>query len=158
MKKVKSANCAHATIRSPARLCRSGENSRPFTIASFEEEDKDAEMDEQEDCASQESQETSDYHSATSSDYGSASPSDTEEAVKDEEEEDGKEPTNKEPEVDTCTITMVPRIRKWPRSRANKSKYGRNMVILFCQMFCFSVAIIQPSQTNYFTAFTPFLY
>lgn len=120
-------------------------------IASFEEEDKDAEKEEQEDCASQESQETSDYHSATSSDCGSAASSDTEEEVKDEEkEEDKKEATKKEPEVDTYTITMVPRIRKRPGDRANKTKYGRNMVIILCHMcfvFCSSNVIIQASQT-----------
>lgn len=113
--------------QSPAPFCRSGENSRPFIIASFDEEDKNA-MENPDDCASQE---TSDYHSATSSDCGSAASSDTEEEVKDEGKEGEDEATKKEPEVNTYTVTMVPRIRKRPGYKANKTKCGRHMVIIF---------------------------
>lgn len=114
----------------PLEVCaRSGENSRPFTIASFDEEVKDAVKEDQDDCTNQE---TSDYHSATSSDCGSAASSDTEEDVKDEEKEgeddDKKEAATKEPEVNTCAITMVPRIRKRPGYRASGTKCGRQML------------------------------
>lgn len=102
-------------------------------IASFEEEEKDVEKEGQDDCASQE---TSDYHSATSSDCGSAASSDTEEEAKDEEKDDDKkEPTKKEQEVGPHTVTMVPRIRKRPGKKADKTKYGRHVVITFCQIF-----------------------
>lgn len=114
--------------QSSAPLCRSGENSRPFVIASFDEEGKSAAKEEQDDCASQE---TSDYHSATSSDCGSAASSDAEEDVKDEEkedEDDGKEATKNKAEVNNYTITMVPRIRKRLGNKASAAKCGRHMV------------------------------
>lgn len=107
---------------------RSGENSRPFTIASFEEEDEEAEKEEQDDSVNLD---TSDYHSATSSDCSSTASSDTEEEAKDEEKEDDKKETVKtKAEGDTYTIMMVPRIRKRPGEGANKVKYVRNMVIV----------------------------
>lgn len=114
--------------QSPAPLfCRSGENSRPFTIASFDEEGKTGPKEEHDDCAGQE---TSDYHSATSSDCGSVASSDAEEEVKDEEKDEAEEATKKEPEVNAHTIAMVPRIRKRPGHKVNQSKSGRHMVIL----------------------------
>lgn len=104
-------------------------------IASFDKEDKNVVKEDQDDCVSQE---TSDYHSATSSDCGSAASSDTEEDVKDEEKEDEddnkKEASTKEPEVNTYAITMVPRIRKRPGYRPSRTKCGRQMVIIFCEM------------------------
>lgn len=139
--------------QSSAPLCRSGENSRPFVIASFDEEGKSAAKEEQDDCAGQE---TSDYHSATSSDCGSAASSDAEEDVKDEEkedEDDGKEATKNEAEVNNYTITMVPRIRKRLGNKASAAKCGRHMVIIFCQMCVLNV--IHASKSNcHRTAFT----
>lgn len=119
---------------------RSGENSRPFTIASFEEEDEEAEKEERDDSVNLD---TSDYHSATSSDCSSTASSDTEEEAKDEEKEDDKkEAVKKEAEGDTYTIMMVPRIRKRPGEGANKVKYVRNMVIVV-----FFVALIHSTRT-----------
>lgn len=148
MNKSTGRSCARRPIIRSS-FCRSGENSRPFRIASFDEEVKSAVKEDQDDCASQE---TSDYHSATSSDCGSAASSDTEEDGKDEEkqdqDDDKKETTKKEAEVSNCTITMVPRIRKWPGNKATRTKCGRQMVIIFCKMcvfFCLNV-IIHTSQ------------
>lgn len=156
--KSQGASCAHG-INVRSFFCRSGENSRPFTIASFDEEVKDAVKEDQDDCTNQE---TSDYHSATSSDCGSAASSDTEEDVKDEEKEDEdddkKEAATKEPEVNTCAITMVPRIRKRPGYRANGTKCGRQMVIISCEM-CLGFLLFKcncsslSNCNDYFTAF-----
>lgn len=131
---------------------RSGENSRPFTIASFEEEDEEAEKEEQDDSVNLD---TSDYHSATSSDCSSTASSDTEEEAKDEEKEDDKkEAVKKEAEGDTYTIMMVPRIRKRPGEGANKVKYVRNMVIVVFVVFF--VALIHPTRPIFPSLYTYF--
>ncbi|XP_047454693.1 maternal B9.15 protein isoform X2 [Mugil cephalus] len=118
----------------PLEVCaRSGENSRPFTIARFDAEEEEEEEEEEEgvkgdgDDSSVVSLnlDTSDYHSATSSDCGSTASSDTEEEAKDGETEGEQE---KEEEVakkdaaegDTYTIVMVPRIRKRHGEAPNK--------------------------------------
>uniref|UniRef100_A0A3B4BI98 Anti-proliferative protein domain-containing protein n=1 Tax=Periophthalmus magnuspinnatus TaxID=409849 RepID=A0A3B4BI98_9GOBI len=76
----------------PLEVCASGENSRPFTVATFTQEEQKEESlkSAQEDSLSEESinLDTSDYHSATSSDCGSTASSDTEEESKDQEEEE----------------------------------------------------------------------
>uniref|UniRef100_A0A3Q4BL74 Anti-proliferative protein domain-containing protein n=1 Tax=Mola mola TaxID=94237 RepID=A0A3Q4BL74_MOLML len=71
----------------PQEVCASGENSRPFTVAHFKEEEgaKEERDDSLVDAANLD---TSDYHSATSSDCGSAASSDTEEEAKDDEKEE----------------------------------------------------------------------
>lgn len=71
---------------------------------------------------------TSDYHSATSSDCGSTASSDTEEETKDDEKEAIKKAAE---ESDTCSIAMVPRIRKRLRHGPNKVKYVTDVVITF---------------------------
>ncbi|XP_072316739.1 protein BTG3 [Eucyclogobius newberryi] len=127
----------------PLEVCaRSGENSRPFTVAAFTEEQKEKSLKiSQEDSLSDKSLnlDTSDYHSATSSDCGSTASSDTEEESKDQEEmkdkdEEGKSKKEKKDvktetaEGDAYTIAMVPRIRGRQTERLNKVKYVRNMV------------------------------
>lgn len=143
----------------PLEVCaRSGENSRPFTVATFtEQEDQEEETSkaELEDSLSEKSLslDTSDYHSATSSDCSSAASSDTEEEAKDVEEEvkdaEGEaEHKTKEDDVkkdvaegDAYTIAMVPRIRRGRHGEAlNKVKYVRNMVPTSLQYF------YQPTQ------------
>lgn len=134
---------------------RSGENSRPFTIASFEEDDEDAEKEEQDDSINLD---TSDYHSATSSDCSSTASSDTEEEAKDEEKEDDKkEAVKKEAEGDTYTIMMVPRIRKRPGEGANKVKYVRNMVIVFHFFLSLSIYILLQNEVCIKRWFQPIL-
>ncbi|XP_071326826.1 maternal B9.15 protein [Trachinotus anak] len=119
----------------PLEVCaRSGENSRPFTIACFkdeeEEEDEEGVKGEQDSI----NLDTSDYHSATSSDCGSTASSDTEEEVKDGETEgeqgkEEREAVKKDAaEGDTYTIAMVPRIRKRHGEGPNKIKYVRNLL------------------------------
>ncbi|XP_053287934.1 maternal B9.15 protein [Pleuronectes platessa] len=132
----------------PLEVCaRSGENSRPFTIASFkeeeeaEEEGKKGEQDES--SVDSINLETSDYHSATSSDCGSTASSDTEEEAKEgetqgEREKEGgkKEVVKKEaPKCDAYTVAMVPRIRKRHGEGPNKVKYVRNMLPASLQYF-----------------------
>ncbi|XP_056236114.1 maternal B9.15 protein [Seriola aureovittata] len=118
----------------PLEVCaRSGENSRPFTITSFEDEEEGREgvKGEQDDSINLD---TSDYHSATSSDCGSTASSDTEEearegAMEGEQEKEEKEVVKKDAaEGDTYTIMMVPRIRKRQGEGPNKIKYVRNLL------------------------------
>ncbi|XP_023275626.1 maternal B9.15 protein-like [Seriola lalandi dorsalis] len=118
----------------PLEVCaRSGENSRPFTITSFEdkEEGREGVKGEQDDSINLD---TSDYHSATSSDCGSTASSDTEEearegAMEGEQEKEEKEVVKKDAaEGDTYTIMMVPRIRKRQGEGPNKIKYVRNLL------------------------------
>ncbi|XP_070690769.1 maternal B9.15 protein isoform X2 [Pempheris klunzingeri] len=112
----------------PLEVCaRSGENSRPFTIASFEKEDEKVAQEQQGDSSVDSiNLDTSDYHSATSSDCGSAASSDTEEEAKDGETEGELEKAEKEAEKkeaaesDAYTVVMVPRIRKRHGDGANK--------------------------------------
>lgn len=137
----------------PLEVCaRSGENSRPFTVATFtEQESLKVQL---EDSLSEESLslDTSDYHSATSSDCGSTASSDTEEETKDagdeakDAEEEG-EPKKDEEDVkkdgaegDAYTIVMVPRTRRRQGEGLNKVKYARNMVPTSLQYF------YQPTQ------------
>lgn len=102
-------------------LHRSGENSRPFTIACFEEEDEEGARGEKDEPSV--NLDTSDYHSATSSDCSSTSSSDTEEDEKEVVKEESKE-------GETFNIVMVPRIRKRHGEGPNKVKYLRNMVLI----------------------------
>ncbi|XP_076016874.1 uncharacterized protein LOC143008827 [Genypterus blacodes] len=140
----------------PLEVCvRAGENSMPFTIASFEagkEGEDDAKGEHDDDSANLE---TSDYHSATSSDCGSTASSDTEEEAKDgDTEEEGKDGDTEEEakdgeteggdqekekeeekkdaaEGDTYKIQMVPRVRK----RHDKVQLVRNMLPPTLQYF-----------------------
>ncbi|XP_003966121.2 maternal B9.15 protein [Takifugu rubripes] len=101
----------------PLEVCaRCAENSRPFTIEHFDEEDAQGEQDDSTPL------DTSDYHSATSSDCSSAVSSDAEEEAKDDE----KEVKNVE-DGGAVTITMVPRIRK-RHVENNKVQYIRNVI------------------------------
>lgn len=113
---------------------RSGENNRPFTIATFQEEDESAKA-EPDDSYVDSYLDTSDYHSATSSECGSTVSSDTEEEGKDGERDVvKKEATN----GDNYVIEMVPRIRKRHGEGANKTKYAKNMVN-FCLLHSFKL-------------------
>nr|XP_057941668.1 maternal B9.15 protein [Doryrhamphus excisus] len=110
----------------PLEVCaRSGENSRPFTIASFNDNEEQEEGGAKEGNEVQANLDTSDYHSATSSDCGSAASSDTEEEAKDGETE-GEAKKEKKVEKHEAgsdvTITMVPRIRI---RQQHKVKYGK---------------------------------
>lgn len=128
----------------PLEVCaRSGENSRPFTIASFnekegEDDDEGAKGDQEDTSEDSINLDTSDYHSATSSDCGSTASSDTEEEAKDGEtegEHDKEEEAVKKEDAagEPYTIVMVPRIRK--RDGPNKVKYVRNMLPASLQYF-----------------------
>ncbi|KAM7382714.1 hypothetical protein PAMP_002433 [Pampus punctatissimus] len=127
----------------PLEVCaRSGENSRPFTIACFKEEEEDDEgVKREQDSSDSINLDTSDYHSATSSDCGSTTSSDTEEEAKDGEMEGELEKEDKNvikeqvAEGDTYTVVMVPRIRKRQGERPNKVKYVRNMLPASLQYF-----------------------
>ncbi|KAK2844395.1 hypothetical protein Q5P01_011054 [Channa striata] len=126
----------------PLEVCaRSGENSRPFTVACFneEEEEEDVCVKGEQDDSSVESinLETSDYHSATSSDCGSTASSDTEEEAKDGETEEKEENVTKTnaAEGDAYTIVMVPRIRKRHKEGPNRVKYVRNVAPASLQYF-----------------------
>ncbi|XP_029360633.1 protein BTG4 [Echeneis naucrates] len=131
----------------PLEVCvRSGENSRPFTIASFngeEEEDEESVKGEQHSI----NLDTSDYHSATSSDCGSTASSDTEEEAKDgemegEQEKEEKEVAKKDAtESDPYTIVMVPRIRKRHGEGPNKTKYVRNLIPASLQYYYHPAAV-----------------
>lgn len=123
---------------------RSGENSRPFTIATFNQDDEEEEHVEEgikgardDPSVDVTNLETSDYHSATSSDCGSAASSDTEE----ETSKDGKAASageQKKEDVQTDAaqsdhnpITMIPRVRKRFEKALKKAKYTRNLVNVF---------------------------
>ncbi|XP_041844708.1 protein BTG4 [Melanotaenia boesemani] len=107
----------------PMEVCaRSGENSRPFTIACFSEKEEDEELVKGEQDDASVNLDTSDYHSATSSDCGSTPSSDTEEEAKDGELE-GEQEKDGEVVKKNVTITMVPRTRKWHGDGINKVKY-----------------------------------
>lgn len=115
---------------------RSGENSRPFTVACFDhnEENEDEDALNGEDPVNLD---TSDYHSATS-DCGSTASSDTEEEAKDGEL-DGEQDKEKQVKIkqdvegNTYTITMVPNIRKWHEDGASRTRNFRKKVnLLFC--------------------------
>lgn len=126
---------------------RSGENSRPFTIATFNQDDEEEEHVEEgikgardDPSVDVTNLETSDYHSATSSDCGSAASSDTEE----ETSKDGKaasagEQKKEDVQMDAAQsdhnpITMIPRVRKRFEKALKKAKYTRNLVNVF--FFC----------------------
>ncbi|XP_061676252.1 maternal B9.15 protein [Syngnathoides biaculeatus] len=112
----------------PLEVCaRSRENSPPFSIACFtEEEDEDGAKKGREDSpAAPASHDTSDYHSATSSDCGSAVSSDTEEEAKDEEADKKTGAAEQPAQADTFKITMVPRVRKCCGVGSAQLKYGR---------------------------------
>ncbi|KAM6909831.1 maternal B9.15 protein [Xenentodon cancila] len=126
----------------PLEVCaRSGENSRPFTIASFsEKEEKEDESLKGDRDDGSVNLDTSDYHSATSSDCGSAASSDTEEEAKDGELEGGREKQtqgtkNGAAEGNAYSIKMVPRIRKWHEDGLNKGKYVRKKIPASLQYF-----------------------
>ncbi|XP_041649296.1 protein BTG3 [Cheilinus undulatus] len=130
----------------PLEVCaRSGENSRPFIVAAFDDEDGESMKGEQDDSLDTSMNlDTSDYHSATSSDCGSAASSDTEEETKEGEVEEGEQEKEEKDEVkqekeaaegDTYTILMVPRIRKRHGDGPNKVKYVRNMLPASLQYF-----------------------
>lgn len=138
---------------------RSRENSRPFTIACFEEEEEDEEgVKGEQDYLDSTNLDTSDYHSATSSDCGSTTSSDTEEEAKDGETEGEQEKENKNvvkkeaAEGDTYTVVMVPRIRKRNDEGPNKVKFVRNMVIyllLFLNTICWYLTIKEKAWQYY---------
>ncbi|XP_054637819.1 maternal B9.15 protein [Dunckerocampus dactyliophorus] len=146
----------------PLEVCaRSGENSRPFTIASFNDDE------EQEEGAKEGNEvlvniDTSDYHSATSSDSGSAASSDTEEEAKDgetEREPKKEETVKKQAAGGNVRITMVPRIRTRQRDGQQKVKYGTNVAPANPQYF-FHPAPVWPHQykhsaTVFLTAVCP---
>ncbi|XP_067094805.1 maternal B9.15 protein isoform X1 [Osmerus mordax] len=123
---------------------RSGDNSRYFTVARFnegeEDQVEDVKTERSEDSATSDSGnlDTSDYHSATSSDCGSSMSSDTEEDGKDGETEarpDKKDKTKdktEKAEGTLGTITMVPR----PRDRLrNQHKFSPKMAPTTMQYF-----------------------
>ncbi|XP_068180461.1 maternal B9.15 protein [Antennarius striatus] len=108
----------------PLEVCvRCGENSRPFTVACFEEVDE-AVVQRDDTTVEPVNLDTSDYHSASSSDCGSATSSDTEEEAKEEKEVAKKV----ESEGNTYNIVMVPRIRKRQGRSEDKMKYAKNMM------------------------------
>uniref|UniRef100_A0A3P9ITU3 Si:dkey-79d12.5 n=1 Tax=Oryzias latipes TaxID=8090 RepID=A0A3P9ITU3_ORYLA len=116
----------------PMQVCaRSGENSRPFTVACFDhnEENEDEEALNGDDPVNLD---TSDYHSATS-DCGSTASSDTEEEAKDGEL-DGEKDKEKQVKIkqdvegNTYTITMVPNIRKWHEDGASRTRNFRKKI------------------------------
>ncbi|CAJ1061615.1 maternal B9.15 protein [Xyrichtys novacula] len=118
-------------------FARAGENSRPFKVASFEDDGEEGVKGEQDDSSvSSMNLDTSDYHSATSSDCSSTASSDTEEDAKDGETEGEQEKHEKDvvkksteaAEGDPYTIVMVPRVRKRQGDGPNKIKYVRNML------------------------------
>ncbi|XP_060906819.1 maternal B9.15 protein [Labrus mixtus] len=124
-------------------FARAGENSRPFEIASFDEDDTACVKGEHDDSSvASINLDTSDYHSATSSDCGSTTSSDTEEEAK--EGETGREQKKETDEVvkkneaaedDPYPIVMVPRVRKRNGDGPNKVKYVRNMLPASLQYF-----------------------
>ncbi|CAL9705958.1 unnamed protein product [Knipowitschia caucasica] len=122
----------------PLEVCaRSGENSRPFTVATFSTEvDQRAEQTAQspppQDCLPHEplTLDTSDYHSASSS-CSSTTSSDTEEESKEPEEpsltrKEVKD-VRKEPAEVEVAYTMVPRARRCHTDRQKKVNYLNNM-------------------------------
>uniref|UniRef100_A0A1A8MRL2 Anti-proliferative protein domain-containing protein n=2 Tax=Nothobranchius pienaari TaxID=704102 RepID=A0A1A8MRL2_9TELE len=124
----------------PMEVCaRSGENSRPFTIARFsemeEQEDEKGVKGDHDDSAL--NLDTSDYHSATSSDCGSTASSDTEEEVKDGKLEEKLVEGMKKEVADggAHTVTMVPRVRKWHGETLNKVRYVKKKVPAGLQYF-----------------------
>ncbi|XP_061572571.1 maternal B9.15 protein [Cololabis saira] len=122
----------------PLEVCaRSGENSRPFTIASFNEKEEDEESLKGNREDGSVNLDTSDYHSATSSDCGSAASSDTEEKDGELEgkQEKQKQAVKEGAESNTCSIKMVPRVRKWHEDGLNKGKYLRNKIPASLQYF-----------------------
>ncbi|XP_068612258.1 maternal B9.15 protein [Brachionichthys hirsutus] len=109
----------------PLEVCaRSGEKSRPFTIARFEEDEEDAAVERDDATVESVNLDTSDYHSASSSDCGSTASSDTEEEAKDEREVAKKAESG----GNAYNIVMVPRIRKRQGRAADGAKYGRNLM------------------------------
>uniref|UniRef100_A0A1A8IF94 Anti-proliferative protein domain-containing protein n=1 Tax=Nothobranchius kuhntae TaxID=321403 RepID=A0A1A8IF94_NOTKU len=124
----------------PMEVCaRSGENSRPFTIARFnemeEQENEKGVKGDHDDSAL--NLDTSDYHSATSSDCGSTASSDTEEEVKDGKLEEKLVEGMKKEVADggAHTVTMVPRVRKWHGETLNKVRYVKKKVPAGLQYF-----------------------